>query len=198
MNRLLLLTAFLLANISVGAQGLQFMYKNQTLEDGATVTIAAEEDFFGEMSCETNPSSDPSNGLVLNCPAAFGGQVSADLQILSNTLNASAVQWCMGGECSLVGNKTQMNKTFSPGTNIQVLLDATNIQNDGMLMAKLSVQFNNSTRTVYIQFVNGGASAILDSQLRIHNSQWYDLSGRKVQKPQKGIYIVNGKKVLGK
>ena len=41
MNRLLLLTAFLLANISVGAQGLQFMYKNQTLEDGATVTIAA-------------------------------------------------------------------------------------------------------------------------------------------------------------
>lgn len=197
MNRLLLLlTAILLADIPVGAQGLLFMYKNQALEDGATVSIAAEEDFFGEMSCETNPSTAPSEGLVLNCPATFGGNVSAELQILSNTLDASAVQWCMGGECSLVGNKTQMSKTFSPGTNIQVLLDATNIKNDGMLMAKLSVQFNNTTRTVYIQFTNGDATAIHYPQSIIHNSQCYDLGGRKVQKPRKGICILNGKKYM--
>ena len=102
MRTILLLTTFLLASVAIKAQNLEFKYKGEPLPDGATVTIAAEEDVFGEMSCETNPSSDPQEGLVLKCPPSFGGTVTAVLQILSNTLNASTIQWCMGGECTLV------------------------------------------------------------------------------------------------
>ena len=44
----------------------------------------------------------------------------------------------------------------------------------------------------------------LDEELRVENEEYatapvyYDLSGRRVEKPTKGIYIVNGKKVVVK
>ena len=50
--------------------------------------------------------------------------------------------------------------------------------------------------------VNGGVTAIDNSQLTIDNlnGEWFDLSGRKLSngKLQKGIYIVNGRKVVVK
>ena len=197
MNKILLLTVFLLAPVFAGAQGLEFKYQGQALEDGATVIIAAEEDVFGEMSCETNPSDAPQNGLLLKCPPLLGSTVTAELQILSNTLNASTIQWCMGGECTLVGSKTQLEKAFSPGPTVQVLLDATNIIGEGTLSAKLTVTLNEQTKTVYIQFVSGDATSIRTIQPLIRNSDaCYDMSGRRIVKPAKGINIVNGKKVL--
>ena len=39
-----------------------------------------------------------------------------------------------------------------------------------------------------------GISAIHNSQFIIHN-EYYDLQGRRVTNPQKGLYIVNGVKV---
>jgi hypothetical protein len=190
---------------------LEFRYKGEALKDGATVTIVAEEDFFGEMSCETNPSSDPLNGLVLKSNPAYSNSISAELEILSNTLNAAVVQWCMGGECSLMRNKTQQTKSFPPEENIQVLFDATNIRNEGALMAKLTVTLRGESKTVFIQFVNGDTDGIRTPSLtpspsprRGDADAVYDLSGRIIasklstlnSKLNKGIYIYNGKKFV--
>ena len=42
-----------------------------------------------------------------------------------------------------------------------------------------------------------GATAIDNSEFRIHNSEFiYDLQGRRVEKPTKGMYIINGHKVV--
>ena len=43
-----------------------------------------------------------------------------------------------------------------------------------------------------------GIESIHNTQSTIHNDEWYDLSGRKVVNPTKGLYIVNGKKVIKK
>ena len=207
MNRqLLLLAAFLFAGLSAFAQTFEFQYKGVTLEDGATVTIAAEEDFFGELSCETNPSEDPNNGLVLKMQDLSAGNVKAELQIQNNGLGASMMQWCMGGECSLALNKTSLTKTFAPAGTVQVLFDATDIQGDGNLLATLTVTHNGQTRKVGILFTNEGATSIksLTSTLSKGEGAVYDLSGRRVDsnfknqnsKLGKGIYIVNGKKIL--
>jgi hypothetical protein len=40
-----------------------------------------------------------------------------------------------------------------------------------------------------------GLKAIDNGQLTIDNC-WYNLSGQRLSKPQKGINIINGKKVL--
>ena len=63
MRKVLLVMAVMMSVLvtSVKAQSFEFQYQGQSLEDGATVTIAAEANAFGELSCETNPSSDPNN-----------------------------------------------------------------------------------------------------------------------------------------
>ena len=50
--------------------------------------------------------------------------------------------------------------------------------------------------------IDGGTTGI-NEELRVKSeefatAQWYDLQGRRVMQPQKGIYIVNGKKVIVK
>ena len=46
-------------------------------------------------------------------------------------------------------------------------------------------------------FAIGGATSIQNAQFIKHNDDAiYDLSGRRVEKMQKGIYIVNGKKLM--
>ncbi|MBO7067581.1 MAG: hypothetical protein J6W52_02725 [Bacteroidaceae bacterium] len=52
----------------------------------------------------------------------------------------------------------------------------------------------------YVSDEEDGLEKINNSQFIIHNNgeAVYDLSGRKVQKPQKGLYIQNGRKILVK
>ena len=57
-----------------------------------------------------------------------------------------------------------------------------------------------SAPVIYIQTdgMSTGVKAIENGQLTIDNGDWYDLNGRKLQgKPQqKGVYILNGKKIV--
>ena len=41
-----------------------------------------------------------------------------------------------------------------------------------------------------------GIGEIKSEELRMKNSQWFDLAGRRVSKLVKGVYITNGKKTL--
>ena len=213
MKKILAIGFWLLA-VSGWAQSVEFWYQGEKVEAGGTVSVAAEEDMFGEMSCETNPSTAPWDGLVLRCAEPLDGTVTAQLQIVSNTLNAAMMQWCMGGECTLVGSKTMLTKTFNASEKVQVLFDATNITGDGELLARLEVTYKESKEMVYISLICGepaktlspslprngeGVSPIMGGQ----KGGLYDLSGRKISNLQsqtsnlpKGIYIKNGKKVM--
>ena len=211
MNRLLLLlTTFLFAGWAAAQQTFEFRYQGVSLEDGATVTIPAQEDFFGELSCETNPAENPFNGLVLQMQGLPAGDVQAVLQIQNNGLGASMMQWCMGGVCSMATNKTSLTKTFAPNGTVQVLFDATNIKGNGNLLATLTVTQNSQTRKVGILFTNEDATGIGPSPQP--SPKWegvvYNLSGRKLNAAansslfilhssfKKGIYVVGGKKVI--
>ena len=203
MKKILAIGFWLLA-VSGWAQSLEFWYQGEKVEAGGTVSVAAEEDMFGEMSCETNPSTAPWDGLVLRCAEPLDGTVTAELQILTHTLNAAMMQWCMGGECTLVGSKTMLTKTFNASEKVQVLFDATNITGDGELLAKLEVTYKDCKQEVYIEFVCGEPSGVISQESRAERQESiYDLSGRKISnlKSQtsnlpKGIYIKNGKKVM--
>ena len=54
----------------------------------------------------------------------------------------------------------------------------------------------------YLEFTFDGETTGLSEELRMKNEEsaaaWYDLQGRKVANPTKGLYIVNGKKVIVK
>ena len=90
---------FSLSAAAMMAQTFEFRYHGQSLAEGATVTIAAEEDEygFGEMWCETNPISNPSNGLILQLLSGTTATGNATMTITENTLNPVQITWCMGG-----------------------------------------------------------------------------------------------------
>ena len=54
---------------------------------------------------------------------------------------------------------------------------------------------NGQARALYFEFDNG-ATGIVETENESEKAEIYDLAGRRVQKVQKGLYIVNGKKVL--
>jgi hypothetical protein len=201
MKSKVLLMALMFLPMAMGAQGLEFRYQGQAVEDNATVTILSEEDSwgFGEMNCETNPASDPKNGLVLVTPSG-NQEGSAVLTIQSNTLGAKLIQWCMGGTCTPMINTTQLDKTFTSDADGVVLVqfDANNIQQEGSLTAQLKATVGSDTRTVNIQFVHTTGTGITKLTRNVSQGVCYRLDGtRQSGRPmQKGIYVINGKKVV--
>ena len=156
-NLLTLVTMFLMSIPVVGAQSFEFRYHGESLADGETVTIQAEEDEwgFGEMNCYTNPSSDPNNGLILKILSGSQNSGDATIKIEENTLFPSRILWCMGGNCMQVLNPS-ITKPFTADNGIcQVQFDAENIQSEGHLLATLSATIGSETHTVIIKFVYG-------------------------------------------
>lgn len=187
----------LIASLTVAhAQNFQFKYHGVAVEEGATVTIAAEQDAFGDLSCETNPSDNPSNGLILEGTnnAYVGG--TAHLEIMEHTFKAKTIQWCMGGACVPLKNVKEYDKEFE-GTTVLTQFDAYTIRQQGYLVAKLSCTVGSQTTTIYIEFTNG-ASGIRSLNALDNRADVYDLNGRLVmrdsditmrQSLHQGVYI---------
>ena len=163
MKKLLLLTTVLsLVLSSAKAQTFEFRFHGESVADGATVTIpAAEDEFgFGELWCESNPSANPNNGLILKLLSGETATGSATITIEHNTLNASVIKWCMGGECMMFNDKTLLTKTFSvTGGSVQAQFDAESIKSEGYLLATLTASIGAETHSVKIKFTNGQASS---------------------------------------
>lgn len=144
------------------AQTFEFRYHGESLEDGATVTIQAEEDEwgFGEMNCYTNPISDPNNGLILKILSGSQNSGDATIKIEENSLYPARMLWCMGGSCMQVMNPT-ITRPFTAENGIcQVQFDAEDIQSEGHLLATLSATIGSETHTVIIKFVYGEQQAV--------------------------------------
>lgn len=160
-KHLLSLVVLLLSVSSALAQTFEFRYHGESLADGATVTIQAEEDeLLGEMCCYTNPISDPNNGLILKILSGSQNSGDATIKIEENSLYPSRILWCMGGYCMMVMNPT-ITKPFTAENGIcQVQFDAEDIQSEGHLLATLSATIGSETHTVIIKFVYGEQQAV--------------------------------------
>lgn len=133
----------------------EFRYHGQPLEDGAVVTIPGVVDpVWGDIECNTNPAADAINGLVFANTSNKEMKCTAKLTIESNTMNPSQIQWCMGGQCTLVtGTTISKDFTTKAGGVTMVQFDCLPTR-DGALDALLEVTSNMKTYTVRIRFVN--------------------------------------------
>ena len=197
MKKIITLCFGLMAALTSWAQGFEFQYQGESLPDGATVIIAAEEDLFGDMSCETNNAMDPTNGLMLKLLSGMTVSATATLEITYNSLNGAALQWCMGGECTPLRNQTSLTKQFTFQGNRMVQFDAIGINGEGYLTATLKVTIGLESHKVYIVFVNGDYDSIseIKNEKSIINNGVYDLNGRRISAEansslKKGMYIV--------
>lgn len=200
MKRFFTLCIGLMVTLFAGAQGFVFQYQGENLADDATVIIAAEEDIFGDLSCETNNAMNPTDGLMLKLLNSTSAGATATLQITSNTLNADMLQWCMGGDCTTLGSQTSLTKRFTVNGSAQVQFDAIAISSEGYLTATLKVTIGLESHQVNIMFVNGDYDSIKAlPQRRSGEGAVYDLTGKRVQgRPSSGIYFVNDGKHIRK
>jgi len=196
---------FLATQMAVFAQNVEFQYQGKPIENGA-VSIVAAIDFFGDLSCETNPSEAPETGLMLVSKDGSTIIGTAHLQILEHTFRAKTLQWCMGGACSPMNNVTELDKNFS-GTAIQTQFDAYEIRQEGHLLAKLDINASGEELSIYIEFLNGESSGIENITNALGRADVYDISGRPVmvnadaierQQLKKGVYIVKDSKSVRK
>lgn len=196
---LLTLAVLLLTATTAKAQSFEFRYQGNTVPEGGTVTIAAvPDDFgFGEYWCESNPSSNPNNGLILKLLSGTTASGRANINIERNTLNPQTLKWCMGGECSLLNNKTTLDKNFSVSNgSVQVQFDAENCQSVGDLLATLTATIGSETHTVKILFTYGTSAINNVTGDILQDNIYFDLNGRRVEHPTNGVYVTNGKKIV--
>ena len=194
------LAALLLWGAAARAQGFEFRYQGNSVAEGGTVTIAAQPDDygFGEYWCESNPSSNSANGLMLKLLAGQTANGSARIDIERNTLNPQTLKWCMGGECSLFNSLTSMSKTFTVSEGAtQVQFDAENCRSEGDLLATLTATIGSETHTVKILFTYGqaGIGTLRNAE---RGNVYRTLDGRRTERPAKGVYVTNGKKIIVK
>lgn len=194
--------ALLAAHLTGNAQDFEFKYQGLPIENGDTLSISAETDIFGELSCETNGAKGK-NGLVI--AGKDGATVSgkAHLSILQHTFKAVTLQWCMSGSCVPMNKVSEMDKDFS-GNVVQVEFDAFTIQKTGFLLASLTATTSNQTSTIYIEFSNGehaNVNSVVSSNTVF---DVYDVSGHLILQQanasarsqlRQGIYLMkNGKR----
>ena len=176
------------------AQNFKFQYEGKSVPEGSTVSIAAEEDIFGfgELWCESNPSDNPGNGLVLKLLTTSSASGVAKLTIEHNTVDPATLKWCMGGTCNLLDGVTTMEKGFSTNNGIVLVqFDAENLRSTGYLMANLSATIAGESHSVKVEFTNGESTGMTSiSHARTETEACYTVNGIRLTTPQRGINIV--------
>ncbi len=201
-RRITLLCLLLGAIMPTMAQTFEFRFGGQSLKDDETVTIAAEPDSFfpDEKGCKTNPVSNPDNGLVLAVLDGSKKSGNATMEIISNTLSPNMIQWCMGGVCELMTNKTSLEKTFETSAEglTKVEFDATKVGDEGKLEARLTAKIGEETKTVNILFVPESGTTSIDHVLQTEagDGPAYGLNGNRLKSPGKGLIIQKGRKLI--
>ena len=198
MKKIFTLSMVLLLAMQVAAQKFEFKYNGEVLADGSTLTINAETDMFGELACETNPSSGSAEGLVIAGKDGAYISGSAHMAILEHTFKAKTVQWCMGGSCELMKTVTELAKTVRD-VSVPVMFDAFTIRQEGYLLAQLDVTVGDDSQTLYIEFSNDQHAGIGSMIATEGSADVYDLNGRRVltnanaaerQMLKPGLYVV--------
>lgn len=190
MKKILTSFALLCFFTTLYAQDCAFQFQGRELADGSEVTIFAREDpLFGDLVCDTNPSDDAENGLFLVNKTSSAISCSATINIQTNTMNGSEIQWCMGMDCMAV-NSTSLSKNFTlPASSKMITKFDCLPTKEGEMVTKLSVRAASKTYTVTIRFVNA-PTHVSDASITAVPVAYYTLDGRQVPERPRGVCLV--------
>lgn len=186
-----------------------------TTINGVYVTgkVGAEEGTAGALigtvmsnttitNCYTNAAV-IGNGTIGDMIGAIEGHYDFQASYSAGKANGSEATSLIGGGAIL-----KINYPFYNGGNQQEICNIVSTWKDwnsngtiGNGWPILNWQVEHGDYTTFCGFVNDeedGIDNVQGSRLNVQSDSVYDLSGRKVQKPLKGLYIVNGKKVIVK
>ena len=173
----------------VTTNGLNF----SVVSDDIKAYVAASEAAAGKITFtgkDAVPAGTPilvkttSKGATVNVPVA----TSAPAAVGTNKLVAgpgSAINYNDGGKYNYI----LTNGQFKPANNSFVAVDKAYLSLGAAAANELTISFDDE---------DGGVTGIAEMKAmrNVENETFYDLQGRRVAQPTKGLYIVNGKKVV--
>ena len=117
---------------------------------------------------------------------------------VTTTTSISGKKW-YSKQYTINGNDDFVNFVFSTGSGSPQTIDINNVTTDKFF--EISTEKNSEGKYLYTDVSNqytGIEEVIANSQQRKANSQYYDLTGRRLsgQPTKKGLYIINGRKVI--
>ncbi len=120
--------------------------------------------------------------------------VSGESRTMIVNLNGKDIKTlsCNSGSWGTVGSKV-VTVNLEPGDNVVRLYTKSGWMPSIDCMNIVRTDATDRTIITGINSVSANKSA---SSASATNTKWYDLSGKEIQNPQKGIYINNGKKVM--
>ena len=180
------------------------------IPEGVTAFVATSEPVMDETDAQGNAIGTITMNAINNgiIPAQTGVLICgepADYEFVTSTEPGTAVEGNLLK--GYAGSFEYDNVTLAEGYTTYVLT----VKNDEAGFYKKTSGFKVYYNKAYLQVPTTqlanlrirfgkqeGTTSIDNSQLTIDNSQLviYDLTGRRVEKMEKGIYIVNGKKVV--
>lgn len=182
--------------IKVTSAGLATFASEDALDftsvDGIEAYIAKEES--GAIKLHKVNKVPAETGVLLRSVA--GGAKAADVPVATTTDDVTnnifvrgtgaAVASSEGGKYNYVLGKHNGEVGFYKAGNMVVATDKAYLQTT-VASARIAFDFDDVT-----------ALTLVNSEKKTVNSDVFDLQGRKVANPTKGLYIVNGKKVVVK
>ena len=173
-------------------EGLKAYYVSSTTNDKAQMT-----EITGVIPANT--------GVILEGEAntynlTIGGEAESVTNKLSGTVASEYISTpsyvlSAQGDPAVVGfYKAMLNFTVADGIGTKVTENGTHFLNNGF-KAYLPADGNNARSLVFDFGTETGIESIEGENGNV-KAEIYDLAGRRVQNAQKGLYIVNGKKVI--
>lgn len=159
---------------NIGSQTFALAYQGEQLPDYASVIIEADENEYGEIVAETNPTGNSNKGLLVTTLDGSKQKGKATLEILSSTLQAGQLQWCMGGECVPMTIGQPLEKAFITDEKgkAQVMFDVAQIKQYGSLEARLTVTIGSETHETTISVIYE-EPVIAKTNLSFHETELY-------------------------
>ena len=168
---------------------------------GENAQVYTFEDVPDGENSTINFNTKASNTIEANVPVIVGGATACTEQTFKGVILKAGDAKVEGTNFDFVGNyagtvKVAANDYFLSGGKLYKSKGETNLKS-----FRAFIQNKSNTQGEVKMFIDGletGIEAIDNGQMTMDNEVIYNVAGQRVNKAQKGIYIVNGKKVVVK
>ena len=166
MKKIYTIMAAALVAVSASAQKFSVTWYGETVADGSTITIQAEEDdIYGDgtfvfVEAKTNPNL--STGMFLENPSGEALDITIKANVLEASVTGYSLQMCCGGMCQRAVDGA-ITKNFSATTKdvqtgnvkhipFQYDVDFGEVGNYGAVKTKVEISAGGESMTLYVNF----------------------------------------------
>jgi len=194
MKKLFILIVTSIVSLSMSAQEIVFCDADgNSIESGSTVTLNEFDAEMGQIEL---------TGVGLKNTTSSNKDVTLNVSVESMT--GGEFMCCMGANCHMIDVDKNVDYPLTVEANSNYMFTLTewtagyDDDTEDYAYGSCMTKFSTGDQFIYINFVYADPAGINSVEMKNVDCKVYNLAGQQIQKMQKGINIVNGKKYMVK